>query len=237
MRLLDLFCGAGGAAEGYFRAGFTEIVGVDLRPQPRYPFTFVRADALEFLASFGSGFDVIHASPPCQCYTAGRRAQRRVGDNPHPDLIGRTRTLLRRSGRAYVIENVEGSPLERPIRLCGQAFSALRVIRHRLFESSVSLVAPVHQKHTGSMLDGTIVAVYGGKWLVSGGARKGETTYKTYGRIPVEFRRLPAKQAAMGIHWMTGRELEEAVPPAYTEFIGEQLLSQLVRPPQVLTIS
>ena len=224
--LLDLFCGAGGAAAGYHRAGF-DVVGIDLAPQPRYPFAFLQADALAYLALCGRGFDAIHASPPCQRYTAGRRAQRLRGEaDPHPDLIAVVREALVANGRPWVIENVEGSPLVAPARLCGQGFG-LRVIRHRLFEASFPLPQPPHARHTGSMLDGSIVAVYGGKWLVSGGARKGEDRYVTYGRIPLEFQRLKAKQEAMGIDWMTGAELGEAVPPAYTEYVGGHLRRHL----------
>jgi DNA (cytosine-5)-methyltransferase 1 len=216
MRILDLFCGAGGAAMGLHLAfPMAEIVGVDIVPQPRYPFTFVQADALTYPITA----DFVWASPPCQHYTAGRRAQRRRGNNPHPDLIRATRMVLRAWGGAYVIENVEGSPLENAIRLCGQMFG-LRVIRHRLFESSFPVPTPAHTRHVGSMLDGSIIAVYGNKRYVSGGALKGEVQYHNYGKIPLEFRRLAARQAAMGIDWMTGDELDEAVPPVYAAYVA-----------------
>ena len=114
MRLLDLFCGAGGSAVGYHRAGFDEIIGVDNRPQPRYPFAFVKADALEFVKSFGAGFDAIHASPPCQKYSITVHI-RKNESRTYPDLIAPTRKCLRAVGRPYVIENVIGAPLQRSV--------------------------------------------------------------------------------------------------------------------------
>jgi DNA (cytosine-5)-methyltransferase 1 len=134
MRLLDLFCGAGGAAMGYYRAGYTEIVGVDIHPQKRYPFTFVQGDALEYLAAHGHEFDLIHASPPCQAYSRARMLQ----GNDHPDLVGPTRELLIASGKPYIIENVVGAPLINPIRLTGTMFGLLTV-RPRLFESNLPI--------------------------------------------------------------------------------------------------
>jgi DNA (cytosine-5)-methyltransferase 1 len=222
-RILDLYCGAGGVAAGLRRA-FPDavIVGVDNQLQPRYPEEFYQADAVAFGELFGRQFDFIWASPPCQHYTAGRRAQRLNGSNPHPDLIARTRQAVQASGRPYIIENVEGAPLRDPVRLCGQMFD-LRVVRHRLFESNFSLVTPAHSKHTGSMLDGSIVAVYGNKRFVSGTALKGETSYHMYGKIPLEFRRIEAQRAAMGISWMTGKELKEAIPPVYASYLAGQI--------------
>lgn len=135
-RLLDLFCGAGGAAMGYHRAGF-EVVGVDLKPQKHYPFEFHQADALEFLAEHGREFDVIHASPPCQAHTSLKN----LHDKDYPELIEPTRRLLEKTGLPYIIENVVGAPLRNPILLCGSSFG-LRVRRHRLFESNWFLIAP-----------------------------------------------------------------------------------------------
>ena len=207
MRLLDLYCGAGGASMGYARAGF-EVVGVDIEPQPRYPFTFLQADALDVDLD---GFDVIHASPPCQRYSdLGRR-----NGNAHewPDLIAPTRERLVATGRPYVIENVEGAPLLDPVVLCGTSFPGLRVIRHRLFESNLVLTAPPCRPHPlvfthdrrkrqyGRLDQGTAYV------MVNGG---GNATVAN-------------KRAAMGIEWMTGREINEAVPPAYTEHLGRQL--------------
>ena len=137
-RLLDLYCGAGGAAAGYAHHGF-EVVGVDIAPQRRYPYTFFQGDALDYLRHFGKAFDAVHASCPCQAFTKAWRIQA----NDHPDLITPTRELLRELGLPYVIENVPGAPLENPIELCGAMFG-LQVYRHRLFEGSFPVEAPVH---------------------------------------------------------------------------------------------
>lgn len=217
-RLLDLFCGAGGAAMGYFRAGFT-VIGVDVHPQPNYPFDFWQADALTFpWALMGEGrgwdFDVIHASPPCQQYSDLRH---RTGKE-YPDLVAATRELLIDAGTPYVIENVESAPLTDPVILCGTMFPALRVLRHRGFESCVKLTAPAHgnhplvfthdkrKSHYGKLdQDKSFVQVTGG----------GNSTTKR------------AKQA-MGVNWkMSKEEINEAIPPAYTEYIGIQLREQL----------
>lgn len=212
MRLLDLFCGAGGCAVGYHRAGFSEIVGVDIRPQPRYPFTFVQGDALEYLREHGREFDAIHASPPCQRYSICRHVHGN-GDE-HPDMVNATREGLQASGRPWVIENVPGAPLVGwPIELCGLMFG-LRVLRHRLFESSVMLLQPTHPRHPkGNLTNST----------------RGYSTGST-GFVCVaghNFAR-EAAAAAMGIDWMKNRrELAQAIPPAYTEFVGRQLMSHL----------
>jgi DNA (cytosine-5)-methyltransferase 1 len=229
LRLLDLFCGAGGAAMGYSRAGFTEIVGVDIKRQPRYPFTFVQGDALEYLAAHGHEFDAIHASPPCQKFSAMTRG--RWKDREHPNHIGQTRELCGESGRPWVIENVPGAPLitTQTLQLCGTQFglqtpegSQLR--RHRWFESPFIFALLPPCQHN----DGSAIGVYGGGqhpkrrrpatigvWGNSGGYSKRDDLHH-YG--------LEARRAAMGIDWMNGPELSEAIPPAYTEFIGRQLL-------------
>ena len=138
-RLLDLFCGAGGAATGYHRAGF-DVVGVDNRPQPNYPFAYHLGNALEWLGEgYAGGFDAIHASPPCQLFSAYQRANTR--QKQHLNLIPETRELLRASGLPYVIENVPGAPLEDPVTICGVSVG-LEVRRHRLFETSVPLIVP-----------------------------------------------------------------------------------------------
>jgi DNA (cytosine-5)-methyltransferase 1 len=157
VRLLDLFCGAGGAAMGYHRAGF-DVVGVDHRPQPNYPFEFIETDALTFLREGGpirGWFDAIHASPPCQAYSAGARMRNGYAKD-HPRLIEPLRELLIQTGLPYVIENVPEAPLRSPMRLCGSQFG-LDVRRHRAFESNVLLLS------NGCTHDhqGVVVGVYG----------------------------------------------------------------------------
>lgn len=208
MKLLDLFCGAGGAAVGYHRAGFTEIVGVDIAPQPRYPFAFVQADALEFLASTrADDYDLIHASPPCQDYSPTRH----YNGKRYPRLIEPVRNLLEDRGRPYVIENVPGAPLRAPVVLCGQMFG-LRVYRHRLFESSDLTLAPAHPSHREVCArNGVVPASDKGFMTITGGKHS-----RAWQRAACE---------VMGTPWMrTIREVCEAVPPAYTEWIGRQLI-------------
>ncbi|MGH8010587.1 MAG: DNA cytosine methyltransferase, partial [Candidatus Binatia bacterium] len=142
--LLDLFCGAGGAAMGYYNAGF-RVIGVDVNPMPRYPFEFHQYDAFDFLEAYGHGFDAIHASPPCQHYSD--LAHRNGNADDWPDLLSDVRIALASAGRPYVIENVEGAPLSNPIWLCGVQFPGLRVIRHRGFESNFSIPSLPHEKH------------------------------------------------------------------------------------------
>jgi len=190
-RLLDLFCGAGGAAMGYHRAGF-DVVGVDINPQPRYPFEFHRADAMTYPLD---GFDAIHASPPCQHY-ANVTAWRGDPGN-HPDLVAPTRTRLEAIGVPWVIENVPEAPVRRDFLLCGSQFG-LKVRRHRAFETSPRLFALLPPcRHRGLLAF----------------MHKGERAYAD----------------ALGCTWMTNREAREAIPPAYTQHIGEQLLAHLTR--------
>ncbi len=208
MRLLDLFCGAGGAAMGYRRAGFGDIVGIDIHQQKHYPFTFIQDDALDYLRDHGWAFDVIHASPPCQRFTAFQYSQpRRV--NRHCDFVGLTRTGLDAIGVPYIIENVVGAPLIRPVQLCGSAFglgvAQGQLLRHRLFE------------HNGP-LSGVRCVHCGPSVMVCGHGKDG---YRGNGLCAADAR------AAMQIDWMTRDELAQAIPPAYTEFIGRQLLARL----------
>jgi DNA (cytosine-5)-methyltransferase 1 len=212
MRLLDLYCGAGGAAMGYYRAGFDEIVGVDLAPQPRYPFTFIQADALEYLSQHGHEFDAIHASPPCQAYV--QRNKNLL--TKHPRLIEPTRDALVAVGKPYVIENVEGSPLRSPVRLCGTMFGLL-VLRHRLFEgTNLPLLTPPCT-HWGSVASGDFAAVYG---------RGGKGHRHGRGIRDPKSEKGPNWSEAMGINWMDDAMLSQAIPPAYTQFIGEALLQE-----------
>lgn len=201
-RLLDLFCCAGGASMGYHRAGF-DVTGVDIAPQKRYPFRFIQGDALEYVAAHGHEYDAIAASPPCQRYSAMTNCR---DHEAHPDLVGPTRELLIASGRPYVIENVIGAPLHQPVMLCGAMFG-LKVYRHRLFECSWFLLVPPHVPHR----DKTPKAGKGisPKGFISVAGNTGRVSY--------------ARQA-MGIDWTNRDELSQAIPPAYTEFIGKQLL-------------
>lgn len=206
MRLLDLFCGAGGAAAGYAAAGF-EIVGVDNVYQKKYPYEFVCADAIEYLRNNWNEFDVIHASPPCKTYTR-LKAFSSAG---HVGLIEPVRRLLIESGKPYVIENVPGAPLVNPLLLCGSMFG-LPLIRHRLFECFPVILFPPATcscKHLKTMVGHGISSFANGATAicVAGHAYKAED-----GRL------------AMGIDWMSRKELSEAIPPVYTEFIGKKLI-------------
>lgn len=213
MRLLDLFCGAGGAAMGYHRAGF-EVVGVDINPQPNYPFEFVQGDALDHVFRYGADFDVIHASPPCQGYLNLTRQNEAMGRPAgHSRLIAETRQLLLAQDRPYVIENVADARAEMlaPVRLCGTSFG-LPLRRHRLFESSASLTAPPCEH--GRFAE----PLYWTSWRPNGEHRL-STVVQVYGNAGGR----EHWPAAMGIDWMTNAELVEAIPPAFTEYVGLQL--------------
>ena len=203
-KLLDLFCCQGGAGMGYHRAGF-HVVGVDLEPQPRYPFTFWQRDALDFLRRHGRRFQAVHASPPCRAHT---RAQKIQG-NDHPDLIGPTRELLLDLGKPYVIENVPGAPLKNPVELCGEMFG-LRTYRHRLFETNWNLTAPDHPEHRAKTTK------------MGRPVREGE-----YMHVVGNFAGAELAREVMGMPWATRDGLREAIPPAYTVHIGRQLISQI----------
>jgi DNA (cytosine-5)-methyltransferase 1 len=196
-RVLDLFCGAGGAGYGYYLGG-CEVTGVDIEDQPGYPFDFVQADALTFPLE---GFDLIHASPPCQQYSSASAPYRKQG-REYPDLIAPVRERLISSGIPWVIENVEGAPLERPVMLCGTMLG-LQVYRHRLFECSFPVEQPAHPDHLW----------YADKqqWDANGG----------HIRPSMRLGGNEDSRAAMGISWMTGAELQQAVPPAFTRYIAE----------------
>lgn len=230
-RLLDLFCGAGGAAVGYSRAGF-DVVGVDHVNQPRYPFEFVQADALEWLKFAMTDevlgapaelrqFDAIHASPPCQRWTTYRRTNR---VNEHPDFIADLRVLLYEKGLPYVIENVVGSPLVMATLICGTMLDPpMEIQRHRLFETNW-LLDPMDWWPCRHKLNGPD-RYPGGRSKSRTGSSRGLV------RATVEIGSwdipLDVQQRAMGIDWMTLDELSEAIPPAYTELIGHQLMQHL----------
>ena len=216
-RLLDLFAGAGGCSVGYSRAGF-DVVGVDIEAHPDYPFPMIVGDAMEYITDteWLDLFDVVHASPPCPFYSVATPEATR---DSHPDLVGPVRDALRAWGGTYVIENVPGAPLDHPVMLCGSAFG-LRVRRHRLFESDAFLMSPgcFHGRQPA-------VGVYGahpdrpGGWLRPDGTSRG-----------VKATSVEDAQHALGIDWMTRWEdLADAIPPAYTEHIGGQLLDHLAR--------
>lgn len=213
-RLLDLFCCAGGAGVGYSLAGF-EVVGVDINPQSNYPLPFIRTDALTLDPKFIALFDAVHASPPCQAYSD--LAKRNRNGDQWPQLIEPVRDMLVRSGLPYVIENVEGAPLIDPVVLCGTMFKGLRVLRHRLFEANFPIEQPPHGKHPKVHTFDKRKSHFGktNEWKdfvqVTGG---GNCT-------------LAAARKAMGIDWMTKGEINEAIPPLYTKYVGEQLMLYL----------
>jgi len=203
-KLLDLFCGAGGASMGYYRAGF-EVEGVDIKPQPHYPFKFYQADALGFPLE---GYDAYHASPPCQRFSS---LKTKWNSREHPDLL--TPTLIRFDKyKLWVVENVVGSPLPSHVQLCGSVFNlgshGYQLRRHRWFQSNILIPVPscTHK--------GRAISVVGGVKI---------NRLKT--RVPLEW-----GKEAMGIDWMTWEELSQAIPPAYTEYIGKYLLKVLEAP-------
>ncbi len=227
-KLLDLFCGAGGCAVGYHRVGF-DVVGVDINPQKNYPFPFIQMDVFEamrrllngegLLASDGivyylRDFNAIHASPPCQ-----KHSSLKYFANDPINLIPETRAELNASGLPYVIENVVGAPLNSPIMLCGTMFKGLGVKRHRLFESNINLAVSLQCDHSYESNPPRYKTLRHGKWYQSrfcpvygGGGGKGASGVKDWG-------------PAMGINWIpTRKELSQAIPPVYTEYVGKQLI-------------
>lgn len=206
LTVLDTYCCQGGASMGYHRAGFT-VTGVDLHPQPHYPFTFIQADAIDYIREHGHEYDLITGSPTCRRWTNAQRIQ----GNDHPDLITPTREAMKASGRPYIIENVEGAAaaLVDPLLLCGSMFG-LKTYRHRLFESSLPLGTRMHPRHTAP--------------LAKMGRRPQPGEYM---HVVGNFSGADLAREVMGMPWATRDGLREAIPPAYTEFIGEQAAAHL----------
>jgi DNA (cytosine-5)-methyltransferase 1 len=216
-KLLDLFCGAGGCSAGYHRAGF-DVTGVDLYDQKNYPFRFVQTDALNI--HFIDGYDAIHASPPCQNYCWSTSKHRAKGKT-YPDLVEPVRKLLVESGKPYVIENVPTAPLQNPTYLEGTMFG-LNVIRRRCFETNWWLPQPMYIKHRKpikqlSKIGPMRVLQKSAYCSVAGNGADGWSC------------RHADWQKAMDINWMTRGEIIQAIPPAYTEYIGRYLMGMLHR--------
>lgn len=202
---------------GYLRTNML-VVGVDIAPQPKYPLPFIQMDAIDALKTLLMGdaigsyviedFDAIHASPPCQRYSATQR----IRSNDHPDLIGPTRELLEETGLPYIIENVMDarSELRDPVMLCGAMFPQLRVYRHRLFESNIKLTVPDHPKHVAPQVK-MGRPPQPGEWVQAVG----------------NFSGVQEARDAMEIQWMNRDGLRESIPPAYTEYLGRQLLDHI----------
>ena len=199
---LDLFCGGGGASMGLHRAGF-DVVGVDLFDQPKYPFKFIKADALDFDIT---GYDFVWASPPCQAFTAYKRRKDHVKYSPN--LIPKIREKLIANRKPFVIENVQGAPLLDAAMLCGSMFS-LDVRRHRFFESNFK-IDQIKCQHNLQL-----------PRFAPASNRKNlrKTVEIGVWRIP-----LAIQQKAMGIDWLDVRSLSQSIPPAYSEYIGRQFL-------------
>lgn len=201
---LDLYCGAGGAAVGYARAGFY-VIGVDVDDQPNFPFTFYKANAFHILIPEFVSF--VHASPVCKGFLKFNTPNE---NRNYPDEIPDMRRKLEKSGKSFMIENVLGSPLRNPTLLCGTMFG-LNTARHRLFESNLFLLSPPHNRCPAHGRHGRHGYCEDGKYIfVTGGAAAN-----------------PRAKEAMGIDWMNGKELSQAIPPAYTEFLGQQILKQI----------
>ena len=221
-RLLDLFCCAGGAAKGYADAGF-EVVGVDIDPQPNYPYEFHQADAIEFVKAHGHEFDAIHASCPCQTFSRTKT----LHSNEHPDLIKPTRDALVASGKPWVIENVVGAPLIDPIKLSGQHFNMtapdvdgvpLKLVRHRLFESNILLRVP-DSFHANRHIQTASIYGAGGGWT----PRHRDNPDRRGGYIP----HADVIKKLLGIDWMTKHEMSQSIPPVFTEWVGGQIIEYL----------
>lgn len=203
LRLLDLYCCAGGCGAGYAAAGF-DVTGVDIEPQPKYPFRFYQGDAIAFLQAHGHEFDAIHASPPCQEHSQSTKTWKAAGKT-YPELVVPTRAALLASGLPYVIENVPGAPLIDPVMLCGAMFGR-PIYRHRMFETSFLLPQPQHLPHTVPQAK------------MGRAPKNGE-----YVQVVGHFSGVPQARVAMQIDWMGQKELAQAIPPAYTRYVGRVL--------------
>lgn len=223
MKVIDLFCGAGGASKGLKDAGFEYVTGVDFADglwETVRTDNFIKKDVFKLPKSLFAGYDFIWASPPCQAYSIGTKGFRNKGKE-YPDLIERTRELLLKTGKPFVIENVPGSPLRKDLMLCGEMFD-LPIIRHRWFEvHGFECEQPEHKKHLRKVTDGTAVACWtGGKPGCFGDKVK---------RAKLRPASVKEIQSAMGIDWIEDKKvLCQCVPPAYSEYIGSQFLGEAV---------
>ena len=220
--LLDLFCGAGGAAKGYHDAGF-DVVGVDINPQPNYPYEFHQGDALDWLTLDVSDFAVIHASPPCQRYSTSTASTGTPSD--HPDLLAPVRSSLGRTGLPYVIENVPRAPVRRDLMLCGSMFG-LQVRRHRHFEFG-GIEAP-EQPRCQHKAQGRLVDVTGH----AGGRNQTDRP-----GFPIKWYDVEHAREIMQMPWADGKGCTEAIPPAYSEYIGVQLIAHVLNNNKEMEVS
>ena len=222
-KLLDLFCGGGGSALGYYLAGF-HVTGVDIAPQPRFPFAFLRGDALEYLAEHGHEYDAIHASPPCQAYSRLRHLPW-LKHRQYPMLLDATRHALEALSLPWwVVENVEDAPMPYSIVLCGQEFG-LPLYRHRRFGLSWLVMQPVHPPHNHTLCARRSAMAH--RYRQSSGVTG--IIVKVISRDSLAGHVAGAKAIGrlIGIDWMRRDELTQAIPPAYTEWIGRQLLAAM----------
>jgi DNA (cytosine-5)-methyltransferase 1 len=227
----DLCCKAGGTSMGYYEAGF-DVVGVDRDPQPNYPFPFIRMDVVDFLQRADpEECAAFVGSPPCQRFSAMTSNKNRMN---HPDLITPVRKLLLDIGKPYVLENVPGSPLRNPVKLCGEMFG-LRVVRHRWFETNWPLRQPKHLPHQGKTI-GAQRRSRGARMILRGDPEA--YYFAVYGQTLGDYKgNLREWRDAMGIQWMDHHELAQAVPPAYTRWIGMHLRRHLGDPVLVEPVS